>query len=131
MSEKSINNLKRNLPPFFGIHNPIDVTGSGRAEHYKISLEILAKDEKIDILLPFFTFQDAPIADTIEELHKTMRTVQKFGKTLLAVAAGSEFTRLQGRRFQEHLIPLIPTAKRVVNALVKVVEYSEWREWNK
>ncbi len=130
LSDKSLKNLKAKLPPFFGIHNPIDVTGSGKAEHYKISLETLAKDPNVDILLPFFTFQDAPIADTIEELHKVMKKVQKYNKTVLAVAAGGEFTNLQGERLQTESIPLIPTAKRVVDALVKVVEYSEWLEWN-
>jgi 3-hydroxypropionyl-CoA synthetase (ADP-forming) len=131
LGDKSIKYLRANLPPFFGIHNPIDVTGSGRAEHYKISLVTLAKDPNVHILIPFFTFQDAPIADTIEELHKVMKNIQRYDKTLLAVAAGGEFTKLQGKRFQTQMIPLIPTAKRMVEALVKVVEYSEWLEWNK
>jgi 3-hydroxypropionyl-CoA synthetase (ADP-forming) len=130
LNDKSLATLKNELPPFFGIHNPIDVTGSGKAEHYKISLEALAKDPNVNILLPFFTFQDAPIADTIEELHSVMKKIQKHKKTILAVAAGGEFTNLQGKRLQSESVPLIPTAKRVVEALVKIVEYSEWLEWS-
>ena len=83
-------------------------------------------DSNIDILLPFFVFQDAPLASTIGHLHEAMNDVKKYRKTLIGCAAGGPFTKEQGRRFQENNIPLIPTANRVISALDKIVKYGKW-----
>ncbi len=126
LKEESIECLRKSLPSYFVFDNPIDVTGSGTAEHYDFALKVLAQDPNVDILLPFFVFQDAPLASTIDHLHKAMNDVKKYRKTLIGSAAGGPFTKEQGERFQENNIPFIPTANRVISALDKIVRYSKW-----
>ncbi len=57
LAEETITNLKNKLPPFCIFDNPLDITGSADAEMYKTSLIELAKDENVDILMPFYVFQ--------------------------------------------------------------------------
>jgi 3-hydroxypropionyl-CoA synthetase (ADP-forming) len=130
LSEQSLLRLKTELPEYCIISNPIDLTGSADASMYRTALDILGEDPNVDIILPFFVFQDAPLASTVNELHKIIEDTQKYGKTLIGVAAGGRFTRTQIRTLQKIGIPVIPTPRRVINALSKITEYSRWLAHN-
>jgi len=126
LNEKSIKKLKEYLPEFCVFSNPLDITGSATAEWYKHSLDILKKDNGVDILMPFFVFQDAPLSETIRKLHKIMKEENDLKKPIVCVALGWEFTRRQIETLQKNKIPCIPTPKRAVKALNKVAWYSEY-----
>lgn len=58
LSEKAQNELKKRLPPFTPIGNPLDAWGSGDLERsYQECLEVLAKEENLDLII---ISQDAP-----------------------------------------------------------------------
>jgi acetyl coenzyme A synthetase (ADP forming)-like protein len=126
LSQDSINKLKEFLPDFCVFSNPLDVTGSATAKWYKHSFDVLKEEENIHIIMPFFVFQDGPLAQTIEELHTIMNEINNFGKTLICIATGGEFTKKQITRLQSDGIPCIPISKRAVNALSKVVWYADY-----
>ena len=126
LSDKSIKKLKDTLPDFCIFSNPLDITGSATAEWYKHSLDILKKDENVHIFMPFFVFQDAPLSETVEELHAIMKEIKDSGKTMVCVATGGEFTKKQVMRLQKNSIPCFPTPKRAVKALSKVVWYADY-----
>lgn len=126
LNEKSIKKLKEHLPEFCIFSNPLDITGSATADWYKHSLDILKDDDGIDILMPFFVFQDAPLSETIQKLHKIMNKENDLKKTIICVALGGDFTKKQIVALQENKIPCIPTPKRAVKALNKVAWYSEY-----
>lgn len=127
LDKDGIETLGEKLPSYCIISNPLDLTGSADAEMYEISLNILALDSNVDILMPFFVFQDAPLVSTIRELHEIMSKIKRYKKTIVCVAGGGEFTMRQRLKLQENSIPVIPTAKRAVVALSKVVGYAKWR----
>jgi 3-hydroxypropionyl-CoA synthetase (ADP-forming) len=126
LTDESIKDLRARLPPYFVFENPIDITGSATAEHYEVALKTLAQDPEVDILLPFFVFQDAPLASTVGRLHEVMHEVNKCGKPLVACAAGGGFTMSQANLLQAHGIPVIPTASRAIRALENIIEYANW-----
>lgn len=126
LGEESIKKLKESLPDFCVFSNPLDITGSATAEWFKHSLDILKDDKNVQILMPFFVFQDAPLSETVEELHKVMKEINDSGKTMICVATGGEFTKKQVVRLQSNGIPCIPTPKRAVKALSKVVWYADY-----
>lgn len=126
LEENSVNKLKESLPDFCVFSNPLDITGSANAEWFKHSLDILKKDENVDIIMPFFVFQDAPLSETIEEFHEIMGKVNDSNKTLICVASGGKFAKAQIKRLQKNGIPCIPTSKRAVLAICKIVRYAEY-----
>lgn len=125
--ERSVSTLKRELPPFCVVGNPVDLTGSADAQSYLKALEVLVADEAVDILMPVFVFQDAPLGFSVDELEPIMAKICSRGKTMLAVAGGGPFTQLQARRLQKAGLPVFPTATRAVNALEGFVLHSMWR----
>jgi acyl-CoA synthetase (NDP forming) len=119
--------LRKTLPPFCVVGNPVDLTGSADAGSFRRSLEVLASDPGSDILMPVFVFQDAPLGFTAGELEDAMAPVCAMGKTVVAVAGGGPFTRQQVARLQRIGMPVFPSAGRAVKALEGFVRHSRWR----
>lgn len=126
LSDETMSNLKTKLPPFCIFDNPLDITGSADAEMYRISLTELAKDDNVDILMPFYVFQDGPIANTVDEMIDFMRQIAKDQKPVLSVAGGGEFTRTQQRRMQNVGVPVVQTATRMISALARICWRTAW-----
>ncbi len=126
LSGESIKKLRQVLPEFCIFSNPLDITGSASAEWFRQSMDILRGDEDVDILMPFFVFQDAPLSETIEAMHTFMSELNDSEKTMLCVASGGEFTKTQVKKLQANGIPCIPISKRAVMALSRVVWYSRF-----
>ncbi|MEW5760572.1 MAG: CoA-binding protein [Candidatus Thermoplasmatota archaeon] len=127
ISEEGIKELKNKLPSYCIFENPIDLTGSATAEMYATSIKLLEKEKNIDIIMPFYVFQDAPLGYTVDELHNFLKSF-KTNKTIVCVAGGSDFSRSNANKMQSYNIPVIPTAKRAMLALDKIVKYCKWRD---
>jgi len=126
LSAGTVKTLEDQWPPYFVVKNPIDITGSAEATHYTIGLMAMAGDPGVDIMVPVFAMQDGPIAHTVEALHEAFVELNRQPKTLVALAAGGQFTRKQMRRFQSNGVPALPTAARTVTALDRIVAYTRW-----
>ncbi len=117
--------LKKILPDFSIISNPLDLTGSATPEWYEKALNILKYGENIDIFILYFVVPNAPIYRNIERLYDLFS--RNWNKTLVVVIAGGEYSKNVSRRIEEMGVPVITTARRVINALDKIVEYSRWK----
>jgi 3-hydroxypropionyl-CoA synthetase (ADP-forming) len=126
LSDESVQKLEATLPSYCIRKNPIDITGSADAGMYEKALKILAEDINVHILMPFFVFQDAPLAVSVKHLYKVLADITRYGKTLVCVAAGGRFTEMQKIELQERKIPVLPTSHRAINALSKILDYSDW-----
>ncbi|UCG68376.1 MAG: CoA-binding protein [Thermoplasmata archaeon] len=127
LSKEIIVKLKEHLPDYCVFSNPLDITGSATAEWFKHSISILKQDEGVDILMPFFVFQDAPLSETIEDFHDFMNQLNGNDKPMLCVSLGGEFTQKQIARLQKNGIPCVPTPRRAVFALDRIAWYSKFQ----
>jgi 3-hydroxypropionyl-CoA synthetase (ADP-forming) len=127
LSESTISQLKEHLPDYCVFSNPLDITGSATAQWYKHSIEIVKQDENVDILMPFFVFQDAPLSESIVELQEYMDELNGRDKPMLCVSLGGEFTKKQITQFQKNKIPCVPTPRRAVFALDRIAWYSKFQ----
>ncbi len=125
LTEDQIMELKKILPNFSIISNPLDLTGSATPEWYEKALNILKDGENIDIFILYFVVPNAPIYRNIERLYDLFS--RNWNKTLVVVIAGGEYSKNVSRRIEEMGVPVITTARRVINALDKIVEYSRWK----
>jgi len=125
LSSDTLKGLKGQLPQYCVFDNPLDLTGSADAEMYRVGIEALMEDDTVDIIMPFFVFQDGPIAHTSDQLLDDMK---KLGgkKTIVCVAAGSAFTQDMKRMLHNIGIPVVSTANNAISALNKISWYSSW-----
>jgi 3-hydroxypropionyl-CoA synthetase (ADP-forming) len=67
VTEDTIKEMKEHYPATYviGNGNPADVTGGANADDYRFAIQKFIDDPNIDIVMPWFVFQDDPLEETI------------------------------------------------------------------
>jgi 3-hydroxypropionyl-CoA synthetase (ADP-forming) len=104
LSAATLEALQQAYPPFYLVQNPIDVTGSGTSEDYEVGIEALLQDETIDIVMPWFVFQDTPLGEDIVERMGRLR--RKYDKPILAGTLGGPYTARMSRAIEAQGVPV-------------------------
>jgi len=112
-SKKTLEELRKRLPSYALVGNPVDLTGSATKKDYEISMRLLLEDLAVDILMVFFVFQDTPLEDDIVEVVPRMK---EYGKPILAVASGGPYTKKQSKELEKRGIPVFSSPERAVAA---------------
>ena len=128
LTEEQKLKLKELLPEFSIISNPLDLTGSATPEWYENALNIIKDGDNIDIIILYFVIPNAPIYRNIKNVYDLFS--KNWGKPIVVVIAGGEFSKQVSKKIESLNVPVITTARRVVNALDKIVEYSQWKKNN-
>lgn len=114
------------LPSAAATKNPVDVLGDAPAERYALALNLLAKDEAVDMILVIVTPQamteDVATAEALIKFHKTYQKplVVSFskGKTL---TKGTSLLQAAG-------IAVIPEAEDAAQALGSLARTVAWQK---
>ena len=104
LSSESISRLTGVYPSFYIVQNPIDVTGSASSTDYQVGIESLLKDANIDIVMPWFVFQDTPLGEDIPQ--KLGELSRAFDKPILAGAMGGPYTAKMSRAIEAEGVPV-------------------------
>jgi len=117
-SEETIKKLKKTLPSYCTVDNPVDLTGSATSNEYKASIEALLKDPNVNLLMVFFVFQDTPLDENIINIVPEM---QKYEKPIICCASGGPYTRKQSKILEEKGVPVYPIPERAVAAAYALI----------
>jgi acetyl coenzyme A synthetase (ADP forming)-like protein len=127
LSDESVSKLKSFLPSRASLTNPIDMTAEASAEEYSRSLEILLRDDDIDIVIVIFIppilVQAEAVANAIRELAPEFR---KRGKTLVVSFMGSRGAGIEYDSKGGGCIPNFTFPEHTAVALAGAWEYSQW-----
>lgn len=93
VSKQSLKSMKDHFPPTYvvGAGNPVDVTGGASAEDYKFVIETFVNDKGIDIIMPWFVFQDDPLGEVIVDYLAEFSAAAK--KPILVGGNGGPYTQ--------------------------------------
>lgn len=114
LSPESLDALRSAYPPYFVVQNPLDVTGSATSEHYRVGIEILMEDPNVDVVCPWFVFQDSPLDEGIVDVLAEI--AEKHEKPLFCGATGGPYTEKMSRRIEERGVPVFPSVREWVSA---------------
>ncbi|MBI2451468.1 CoA-binding protein [Candidatus Pacearchaeota archaeon] len=123
LSEKTIKELRKNLPKIIKIHNPLDLLGDATTERYKVALENCIKDKNIDAILLIVLYQTPLITTDIVEIISESHMETK--KPIIIVSTGAEFTQTLSRALEKNGLPTFTYPTNAINAIDKVVWYQE------
>ncbi len=123
ISESTLKAFKDHYPPTFVIGNPMDVTGSATSADYRLAIERFMEDPNVDIIMPWFVFQDDPldegIVDVLAELNRDKR------KPILAGAIGGPYTARMVKSIEGKGIPFYNEILPWVRAAAALVEWGK------
>lgn len=106
VSRDSLAAMKEHFPPTYviGSGNPADVTGGANADDYRFVMQTFMDDKGVDIVMPWFVFQDDPLEETIVD-HLSAFS-KKRAKPLLVGANGGPYTQKISRLIESHGVPV-------------------------
>jgi len=104
LSPQTIESLEERYPPYYLAHNPVDVTGSATSQDYRIGMEALIADHNIDLIMPWFVFQDTPLDEGIVEVLSALSHTSP--KPILCGAMGGPYTRRVSQAIEAQGVPV-------------------------
>lgn len=118
----TVGQLKAVYPGYYIVQNPVDVTGSATSQDYRLGIEALIEDSNIDVIMPWFVFQDTPldegIVDVLAELSRA--------KPILCGAMGGPYTKKMGQALEACGVPLFDEVRPWL-AAARAVSYRAYK----
>lgn len=113
-TQETLATLEDLYPPFYLVQNPLDVTGSATSEDYKNGIEGLLKDPNVDIVMPWFVFQDTPLEEDIVNVLAELS--DSYDKPILCGAMGGPYTENMSTAIRAAGVPVCGTVREWVAA---------------
>jgi 3-hydroxypropionyl-CoA synthetase (ADP-forming) len=114
LSDRSLKRLAEVYPSFYQIANPVDVTGSASSKDYDIGMTILLEDPHVDIIMPWFVFQDTPLEEDIVQIMGNVAA--KHDKPILVGAMGGPYTHRMSQAIEAAGVPVFHSVRDWVSA---------------
>jgi 3-hydroxypropionyl-CoA synthetase (ADP-forming) len=125
ISEQTIRSFKDHYPATYVIGNPCDITGSANSDDYKYAIQTFMDDEKVDIIMPWFVFQDDPLEETIVDVLAAFQKQKR--KPILVGAMGGPFTQQICKRIEDANVPTYNSVISWVTAAGSLAKWSKVR----
>jgi 3-hydroxypropionyl-CoA synthetase (ADP-forming) len=122
LSDQSKKSLKDHYPPTYVIGNPCDITGSANADDYRFAIQTFIDDPSVDIVMPWFVFQDDPLEETIVDVLASFQKQRK--KPILVGAMGGPFTKKISQRIEDVNVPVYHSVAEWVTAAGALAKWS-------
>jgi 3-hydroxypropionyl-CoA synthetase (ADP-forming) len=123
VAEETVKAMKAHYPPTFviGNGNPADVTGGAGAGDYRYAIGKFMDDPNIDIIMPWFVFQDDPLDEKIVDY---LGEFSKLGKKPLLVGAnGGPYTARMSGLIEKHQVPVYDDIRSWVAAAAALYQW--------
>jgi acetyltransferase len=125
LSDSTVDELRKTLPPAASAVNPIDVLGDADPERYAAAIGAAQADDHIDAIIVILTPQ--AMTKPLETAETVARCASASDKPVLATfMGGSDVT--PGREFLTSCnLPDFPSPERAANTLRVMCDYAAWR----
>jgi acetyl coenzyme A synthetase (ADP forming)-like protein len=122
-STETINMLRKSLPDYANVRNPLDLVGDADVDRYRVALQAVSSDPNVGIILaivlPQTSFIESDVVDAITESQVTS------GKPTLVCTIGGDFTQILIKMLEENRIPSYTTPERAMNAIYALTRYAK------
>jgi 3-hydroxypropionyl-CoA synthetase (ADP-forming) len=122
LTEETKQKLKDHYPPTYVIGNPCDVTGSANTSDYSFAIQAFLDDPNVDIVMPWFVFQDDPLEENIVDVLGGFQKLMK--KPILVGAMGGPFTKKISREIEDRNVPVYDSVTTWVSAGSTLAKWS-------
>ena len=125
VSESTLAEMKAHYPPTYvlGTGNPVDVTGGANADDYRYTIQKFMDDPNVDIIMPWFVFQDDPLEETIIDYLGEFSRQQK--KPILVGGKGGPYTQRVSALIENHKVPVYDDIRTWVAAAASMVQWGK------
>jgi len=126
LSDQTMKSFKEHYPATYVIGNPCDVTGSASADDYRFAIQAFIDDPNVDIVMPWFVFQDDPLEEKIVDILADFQKQKK--KPILIGAMGGPFTEKISKKIEEFNIPVYQSVITWITAAGSLAKWHRIKE---
>jgi 3-hydroxypropionyl-CoA synthetase (ADP-forming) len=126
LSDQTMKSFKEHYPATYVIGNPCDVTGSASADDYRFAIQAFLDDPNVDIVMPWFVFQDDPLEEKIVDILADFQKQKK--KPILIGAMGGPFTEKISKKIEEFNIPVYQSVITWITAAGSLAKWHRIKE---
>jgi 3-hydroxypropionyl-CoA synthetase (ADP-forming) len=125
VTPKTLKEMKEHFPPTYviGKGNPADVTGGANADDYRYTIQKFMDDPNVDIVMPWFVFQDDPLEETIIQYLAEFSRQKK--KPLLVGGNGGPYTKKISKLIENEGVPVYDDLRDWVAAAAALVQWGK------
>jgi 3-hydroxypropionyl-CoA synthetase (ADP-forming) len=125
VTPQTLKELKEHFPPTYviGKGNPVDVTGGANADDYRFTIQKFYDDPNVDIVMPWFVFQDDPLEETIIQHLADFSKQQK--KPLLVGGNGGPYTQKVSALIEKEGVPVYDDIRSWVAAAAALHQWGK------
>ncbi len=124
LEKETIEKIRKHVPEYAVIKNPVDLVGDADAQRYEIALDALMEDKNVDIILVLILFQTAGVQSEIIDVVANKSDLGK--KPIVAFSAGGGFTQLHMRMLEKVGVPVFDSLEEAADAIEKMYQYSRY-----
>ena len=121
LSDVANNALRKVMPSYVNIRNPLDISGDATSKRYATALKHVSKDKNVDIILLIALYQTPLLSDDVVSIIEKAKASTK--KPIMVVSTGSEFTENLSSQLRKHKVPVFSFPHLAIDALDKIVGY--------
>ena len=111
--------LKKILPEYASVHNPLDLIGDADHVRYEKVLEVLIKDKNVAGLIIITLLQTVSLTPKVIDV--ILKLSKKTSKPLVVCATGGGYTECHMKKLEEQHIPVYLTPERAVKGMKVLV----------
>jgi len=126
LSDQTLKSFKEHYPTTYVIGNPCDVTGSASADDYRFAIQAFLDDPNVDIVMPWFVFQDDPLEEKIVDILGDLQKKKK--KPILVGAMGGPFTEKISKKIEAFNIPVYESVITWITAASSLAKWQKIKE---
>jgi 3-hydroxypropionyl-CoA synthetase (ADP-forming) len=123
LTDETKKKLKDHYPATYVIGNPCDVTGSANASDYRYAIQAFLDDPNVDIVMPWFVFQDDPLEETIVDVLGDFQKLMR--KPILVGAMGGPFTKKISTELEDRNVPVYDSVTTWVSAAGTLAKWAK------
>lgn len=121
LTETTIEQLDKNMPPQWSHANPIDLLGDASAERYQIAVDACLNDPEVDGVLVMLSPQ--AMTDTEACARAVIEAKKKSRKPVLACWMGEQQVKAAHKVFSQHQLPSFHNPESSVEAFAYLTSY--------
>jgi 3-hydroxypropionyl-CoA synthetase (ADP-forming) len=125
LAPKTVQRLRAQFPGYYVVQNPVDVTGSATSRDYRLGIEGLMDDPNVDVIMPWFVFQDTPLDEGIVDVLAELGLANS--KPILCGAMGGAYSEAMSRTLESCGVPVFCSVRQWL-AAAHAVSYRAQRE---
>ncbi len=123
LSNRSIKELNKILPPFWSKSNPLDILGDADPNRYRKALEICIQDDNVDGILIILTPQ--AMTDPTKVAKEIASLPNRENKTILAAWMGESEVEEGANILKKNNIPVYHTPEEAVRSFNLMYQYEK------